>query len=109
MSDYFYAKESGKHLLKFMELHPQLFTSFLQFNQKVFEEGALSLKTKELIALACAHVTRCPYCIDLHLKKAEQAGASQTEIAEAVYVAVAMSAGASMAHCCLAMESMTEK
>jgi AhpD family alkylhydroperoxidase len=109
MSDHYYAKDVTQHFLKMMELNKDLFNAFFQFNQKVFEEGALPAKTKELIALACAHITRCPYCIDLHLKKAKQAGATETEIAEAVYVAVAMNAGAAMAHSCIAMEGLAGK
>lgn len=109
MDDHFYSKEGTKHLLKMMELNKELFNAFIQFNLKTFEEGALSVKTKELIALACAHITRCPYCIDGHLKKAKQAGASEAEIAEAVYVAIAMNAGASFAHSCIAMEGLLEK
>jgi AhpD family alkylhydroperoxidase len=106
MSDFFYPKDGPKNFLKLMELNKDLFTSFLNFNQKVFEEGALSVKIKELIGLACAHITRCPYCIDGHLKKAKQAGATDAEIAEAIYVAVAMNAGASFAHSCISMESL---
>ncbi|MEW6186229.1 MAG: carboxymuconolactone decarboxylase family protein [Thermodesulfobacteriota bacterium] len=109
MSDSMYPKDGPKHFLTLMELNKDLFTSFINFNQKAFEEGAISVKMKELIGLACAHITRCPYCIDGHLKKAKQVGASDAEIAEAIYVAVAMNAGASFAHSCIAMEGLKEK
>jgi AhpD family alkylhydroperoxidase len=106
MNDFFYSKEGRKQYAKLMELNKDLFGSFLNFNQKVFEEGVLSKKTKELAAVSCAHITRCPYCIEGHTKKAKEAGATDQEIAEVVFVAVAMNAGASFAHSCIAMESL---
>jgi alkylhydroperoxidase/carboxymuconolactone decarboxylase family protein len=109
MSDSYYAKDGVKNFQKLMELNPDLFTSFLTFNQKVFAEGALSVKIKELVAVACAHITRCPYCIDSHTNSAKKAGATDAEIAEVVFVAVAMNAGASFAHSCMSMEALTEK
>ena len=106
MSDFFYSQDGPKNLQKLMELNQDLFTSFVTFNQKVFEEGILSGKVKELIAVACAHITRCPYCIDSHIQKAKQAGATDEEISEVIFVAVAMNAGASFAHSCISMESL---
>ena len=106
MSDVYYPKDGVKNFQKLMELNPDLFTSFLTFNQKVFDEGALPGKTKELVAVACAHITRCPYCIEGHTKKAKQLGATDQEIAEVVFVAVAMNAGASFAHSCISMEAL---
>jgi AhpD family alkylhydroperoxidase len=107
MADYHYPKDGAKQYLKLMELNKDLFSSFLNFNQKVFEEGTLSAKMKELVAVACAHITRCPYCIEGHIKKAKKAGATDQEIAEVIYVAVAMNAGASFAHSCISMEALS--
>lgn len=106
MSDFFYPKDGPKNFQKLMELNQDLFASFVTFNQKVFEEGTLSVKVKELIAVACAHITRCPYCIDSHIQKAKQAGATDEEISEVIFVAVAMNAGASFAHSCISMDSL---
>jgi AhpD family alkylhydroperoxidase len=106
MSESYYSKDSVKNFQKLLETNQELFTSFLTFNQKVFEEGVLSVKIKELVAVACAHITRCPYCIEGHTKKAKQAGATDAEIAEVVFVAVAMNAGASFAHSCISMEAL---
>ena len=106
MSDHFYGEGSLKSVVKLMELKKDLFESFFAFDQKVFEEGALPVKTKELIAVGAAHITRCPYCIEGHVKKARQAGASDEEIAEAIFVGITMSAGASVAHSCIAMDSL---
>jgi AhpD family alkylhydroperoxidase len=109
MGDHFYAKEGLKSIGKLVELKGDLFASFRGFDQKVFAEGALSVKTKELIAVGAAHITRCPYCIDGHVKRAKKAGATDEEIAEAVFVGVAMSAGAAVAHACVAMEALEPK
>jgi len=109
MGDHFYAKAGLKGLGKLVELKGDLFASFRSFDQKVFAEGALSVKTKELIAVGAAHITRCPYCIDGHVKRARKAGATDEEIAEAVFVGVAMSAGAAVAHACVAMEALEPK
>ena len=106
MSDFFYPKDGPKNFQKLMALKKDLFNSFVTFDQKVFEEGTLSVKVKELVAVACAHITRCPYCIDNHIQKAKQAGATDEEIAEVIFVAMAMSAGASLAHSCISMESL---
>ena len=107
MSDQYYMKDT-KSIAKLAKLKNDLFGSFLSFDQKVFAEGALSIKVKELIAVACAHITRCPYCIDGHVKRAKKAGATEEEIAEAIFVATAMSAGASIAHSRIAMNALEE-
>jgi AhpD family alkylhydroperoxidase len=108
MADHYYSKDSLGSIGRLVELKPDLATALFTFDQKVFEEGALSTKTKELIAIGAAHISRCPYCIEGHVKRAKQAGASDEEIAEAVFVGIAMSAGASTAHSCIAMEALKE-
>jgi AhpD family alkylhydroperoxidase len=106
MADTYYAKDAIMAMGKLAEVRGDLLGAFAQFNQKVFEEGALSEKMKELIAVGCAHITHCPYCIDSHTRKAKEAGATPEEIAEAIMVGVALSAGASMAHSCIAMKAI---
>ena len=76
------------------------------FSKTVFEEGALPEKTKQLIAVAVAHVTQCPYCIRSHTKQALRKGASKEEIMEAIWVAAEMRAGAAYAHANIAMDEM---
>jgi AhpD family alkylhydroperoxidase len=109
MTDHFYSKDALLAMGKFAELKPDLLGAFMNFNTKAFEDGALSAKMKELIAIACAHITRCPYCIDGHVKGAREAGATDEEIAEAIVVAVAMNAGAPMAHGAFAMKALQEE
>jgi len=108
MAECFYHPDDMKRLRKLRELKPDLFKAFLEFDGKVFEEGALSVKIKELIAVATAHITQCPYCIDAHTKRAKKAGASDAEVAETVFVAMALRAGGSWAHSAIAMRALEE-
>jgi len=48
--------------------------AFRAFNRSVFAEGAMPVKTKQLIAVAVAHVTQCPYCIRGHTSARLAAG-----------------------------------
>ncbi len=108
MTEHFYSKDALMAMGTFAEVKGDLLGAFAGFNQQVFEEGALSVKMKELIAIGCAHITLCPYCIDGHVRKAKEAGATEEEIAEAIMVAAALNAGASMAHASIAMKAMRE-
>lgn len=89
-------------------LAPDAEQAFHAFSQKVFADGALAAKTKQLIAVAVAHVTQCPYCIRGHTKAAVRAGASEQEIMEAVWVAAEMRAGGAYAHSTIALTAMEE-
>ncbi len=72
--------------------------AFHAFSDAVFAEGALDTRTKQLIAVAVAHVTQCPWCIEGHVKAARRHGARAEEIMEAIWVASEMRAGAAYAH-----------
>src|SRR4051812_29609849 len=91
------------------QLAPETLAKFRSFSRQVFAEGALPLKTKELIAVAVAHVTQCPYCIRSHTKSAQAKGASSQEIMEAIWVAAEMRAGGAIAHSALAIDEMNEE
>lgn len=85
-------------LKKIGELAPAGFKGFLAFDEAAFSEGAIPLKYKELMAVAVALTTQCPYCIEIHAKKAKKAGASEQELAETTLVAAALRAGGAMTH-----------
>ena len=99
----FYGKETSKNLRKLRQLTPDSFKGFLDFDQAVFKDGAIPSKTKELMAITAAHVTQCPWCIEAHVARAKGKGCSDEEIAEAVWVAAAMRAGAAFSHGAIAM------
>ena len=80
------------------KLAPAAMEAFGAFDKAAMAEGAVPVKYKELIALGVAHTTQCPYCIEIHAGKARQAGCSDAEIAEAVFVAAALRAGAAITH-----------
>lgn len=89
------------------QLAPAINDAFDAFSRAVFAEGALPEKTKQLIAVAVAHVTQCPYCINGHTTLARRRGASPEEIMEAIWVAAEMRAGGAYAHSTLAVHTMS--
>lgn len=80
------------------ELAPRAFEAFAAFDQAAFEGGVIPLKYKELMAIAVALTTQCPYCLELHGKKARRAGATEQELAEVTLIAAALRAGAAVTH-----------
>jgi AhpD family alkylhydroperoxidase len=90
-----------KNLTKFKklgELAPEAFKRFVAFDEAAFKDGAIPLRYKELMAVAVALTTQCPYCIEIHAKRARKAGATEQELAEATLVAAALRAGGAVAH-----------
>lgn len=96
---HYYDSSNLKKIPDLMKLAPQASSSFLSFEKDVYHSmNHIPLKIKELIAIAVAHVTGCPYCIDVHVKKFKELGGEREEIFEAVLVATATRAGAILSH-----------
>jgi len=91
------------------ELAPDIHSAFQAFSQRVFADGALPTKTKQLIAVAVAHVTQCPYCIRGHTELALRHGANDQEVMEAIWVAAEMRAGGAYAHSVIALDAMHQR
>ncbi|HKI57812.1 MAG TPA: carboxymuconolactone decarboxylase family protein [Trueperaceae bacterium] len=87
-------------------LAPDTLDAFTAFSRQAFADGALPAVTKQLIAVAVAHTTQCPYCIRSHTRQALRAGASREQVMEAIWVAAEMRAGAAYAHANLALDAM---
>jgi AhpD family alkylhydroperoxidase len=87
------------------ELAPETHEAFQAFSKQVFADGALPEKTKQLIAVAVAHTTQCPYCIRSHTRLALRKGASEQELMEAIWVAAEMRAGGAYAHSVIALDA----
>ncbi|MGK9429033.1 carboxymuconolactone decarboxylase family protein [Bacillus atrophaeus] len=85
-------------LKEFSQLDGDAFKAFMTFDQQAMKAGLLSVKEKELIAIAVAHTTGCPYCIDIHTKAAKKAKATREEVAESIMVATALKAGSALSH-----------
>jgi AhpD family alkylhydroperoxidase len=90
------------------KLAPNIHDAFTAFSERVFADGALPTKTKQLIAVAAAHITQCPYCIRGHTKAALRHGATEEEVMEAIWVAAEMRAGGAYAHSALALDTIEE-
>lgn len=104
MSECFYALDARKYYPALRKAQPEMFQAFLNFNGEIFEkESALPRKVKELLAIAVAHTTQCPYCIESHVKAAKKGGATDSEIAEAIFVTAALRAGGAFAHSTVSM------
>lgn len=88
------------------ELAPEAAAAFDSFSAAVFASGALPVKMKHVIAVAVAHVTQCPYCIQGHTRAALREGASHKELMEAIWVAAEMRAGGAYAHSVIALAEM---
>jgi len=93
-----YKKENLAKLKKMDSLAPELMKAFWAFDKAAVAEGAIPVKYKELIGIAVALTTQCPYCIEIHSAGARKAGATETEIAEAAMVAASLRAGAAVTH-----------
>lgn len=91
------------------ELAPDIQAAFDAFSQRVFADGALPAKTKQLIAVAVAHVTQCPYCIKGHTRAALRHGATPQELMGAIWVAAEMRAGGAYAHTAVSLTAMEEE
>jgi AhpD family alkylhydroperoxidase len=93
-----YKKENLAKLKKMDALAPEVMKAFWAFDKAAVADGAIPVKYKELIAVAVALTTQCPYCIDIHSSNARKAGASEAEIVEAAMVAASLRAGAAVTH-----------
>lgn len=84
---------------------PREFAAWMGLDEIVaIDDGAIPRKYRELIAVACALMTQCVYCIEDHVGSAKAAGATKAELAETSLLAAALRAGASGAHGALAMK-----
>jgi AhpD family alkylhydroperoxidase len=109
MPDAMYPQATREIAQQRRDLAPEVQAAFDAFSRKVFEDGALPAKMKQIVAVAVAHVTQCPYCIRGHTKAALRAGATPQELTEAVWVAAEMRAGGAYAHSTLMLATMAEE
>lgn len=93
-----YDMKNLAQLKKLDENAPEQMKAFWEFDKVAFQPGAIDTLHKQLMALAVALTTQCPYCLELHRKAAVEAGATEAMIAETAAVAAAMRAGAAITH-----------
>ncbi|MDB6058480.1 MAG: uncharacterized protein JWO95_2324 [Verrucomicrobiales bacterium] len=93
-----YKKENLGRLKKMSALAPKVMEAFWAFDKAAVADGAVPVKYKELIAVAVAMTTQCPYCIEIHTANARKAGATEAELTETAMVAAALRAGGAVTH-----------
>jgi AhpD family alkylhydroperoxidase len=105
MSEHYHDVGDLRFLKEMGKLAPTEFNAWLGLDKIVGREGgAIPRKYRELIALAVACTTQCPYCIEAHTKGAKAAGASREEIAESALLAAALRAGGAATHGAMALK-----
>ena len=93
-----YSKDNLSKLPKLGEFAPEATTALWAYDKAALADGAIPKKYKELMAIAVALTTQCPYCIEVHRQQALKAGVTEQELAEVVHVAAALRAGAAITH-----------
>ncbi len=102
---HYHDPEDLKLLPEMKKLAPDEFAGFVALDAIVGKEnGAIPRKYRELIAIAVACTTQCPYCLDVHTRNAKRAGATREEVAETALLAAALRAGAAVTHGALALK-----
>jgi AhpD family alkylhydroperoxidase len=109
VSESMYPAPSRELAARRRELAAGIQAAFDAFSQHVFADGALSARMKQLIAVAVAHVTQCPYCIKGHTKAALRHGATPQKLMEAIWVAAEMRAGGAYAHTAISLTTLAEE
>ena len=105
MSDYYHDPSDLRLLKQMQSLAPEDFKAWLDLNNIVDrDDGAVPRKYRELIAVAVACTTQCPYCIEVHAKAAKNAGATRQELVETAFVAAALRAGGAATHGAMALK-----
>jgi AhpD family alkylhydroperoxidase len=105
MSEHYHDAGDLGLLKEMRKLATSDFDAWLGLNNIVgSDSGAIPKKYRELIALAVACTTQCPYCIEAHAKAAKEAGATRQELVESAFVAAALRAGGAATHGAMALK-----
>lgn len=97
-------KDADGPRTKLKEAAPEMMTAFGNLGKAVLKDGAISLKTKELIAVSLSVQNRCDTCIMSHVKNAIKAGVTREELVDALGVCVLMGGGPNSAYAATALE-----
>ena len=105
MSEHYHDPADLRLLKELGKAAPTEFNAWLNLDKVVGrEDGAVPRKYRELIALAVACTTQCPYCIEVHTKNAKAAGATRQEVSETAIIAAALRAGGAATHGAMALK-----
>jgi len=109
MENHYHNPNDVAQLKRMRTLAPQEFAAWLGLEKIVArEDGAVPAKYRQLIAVAVALKTQCPYCIEAHVRAAKKAGATPEELAETSFLSAALAAGAAAMHGTMAFKFFEE-
>jgi AhpD family alkylhydroperoxidase len=95
-------------LSKMRKEMPDTMNAFHALSQSATKDGALSKKTKELIALALGIAAHCDGCIGFHTQALVKLGVSREEFLETLSMAVYMGGGPSLMYAAEALSAFEE-
>ena len=105
MSDHYHDPADLRLLKEMKKLAPADFEAWVNLDRITGRDGgAIPKKYRELIAVAVACTTQCPYCIEVHAKAAKAAGATREELVESSLLAAALRAGGAATHGLMALK-----
>jgi alkylhydroperoxidase/carboxymuconolactone decarboxylase family protein len=107
--EHYFEADDLKNFGKITDLQAPMGKKFFDYYGEVFKEGALTEREKSLIALAVAHTVQCPYCIDAYSGDCLSKGADEEQMMEAVHVAAAIKAGATLVYSTQMMAHLKKK
>ncbi|HMR90543.1 MAG TPA: arsenosugar biosynthesis-associated peroxidase-like protein [Saprospiraceae bacterium] len=105
----YFKPEDLKKFGEITDLQPEMGRKFFAWYNEVFKEGALTVREKNLIALAVAHAVQCPYCMDAYTSSCLSSGADEEQMMEAVHVAAAIKGGATLVNAVPMMNTIKSK
>ena len=97
-----------ERLTQFGREMPGPMSGFARLHKKAVEDGALSAKVKELMALAISIAVGCEGCIAYHTHDAIQAGATRPELLETISVGVMMAGGPGTIYAAHALDAVDQ-
>ena len=91
---------------KLLDAESRVYEAFLEMESAAFSDGALPKKHKEMIAVGISVAIDCESCMQWHIEQAVAAGASHSEVFEAVEVGMEMAGGPGTVSARFALEVM---
>ena len=105
MENHYHDPKDISQLKRMRALAPNEYAAWLGLEKIVArEDGAIPAKYRQLIAIAVALKTQCPYCIEAHVRAGKKAGATPEELAETSFLSAALAAGAAAMHGAMAFK-----
>lgn len=93
---------------KIMAEDNKVIKRFFNLDTNAYAEGALDIKSKEMIGLSCSMVLRCDDCIKYHLGKCYEVGLTKKEIFEVFSIATLIGGSIVIPHLRRAVEFWEE-